>query len=76
MLDLSVGCRTFARVAGQDVELADDAAVLELEDRVRQHPAPAGELAGDRRGGALLVGDGVLDRGHDAGARRSARASL
>src|SRR5262245_54192147 len=54
------------RVTRQDVELADDTAVLELEDRVRQNPASARELARDRRGSAIPVGDGVLDRCHDA----------
>src|SRR5215208_531528 len=54
------------RIAGQDIELADDAAVLQLEDGVRQHLPPAWELAGDRRGGSVPVGDGVLHRCDDA----------
>ena len=44
----------------QDVSLADDAAVLELEDRVGEDLAAARELARDRGGGAVSVRDQVF----------------
>src|ERR671922_526033 len=47
-------------VAGHDVALARDEAVLEVEDPVRDDLAAAGELAGHGGGGALGAGDAVL----------------
>src|SRR5919108_2038972 len=54
-------------VAGHDVALARDEAVLEIEDPVGDDLAAAGELAGHGGGGALGVGDAVLHRRLDAG---------
>ena len=55
------------RVARQDVALADDTSVLDLEHRIRDDLAPAGELAGDGGGRAILSRDRVLHRRLDAG---------
>src|SRR5688572_18131833 len=54
-------------VARHDVALAHDAAVVELEDAVGDDLTAAGELAGDRRRGALPVGDRVVHRRLHAG---------
>jgi hypothetical protein len=54
-------------IARQDLPLADDAAVLELEDPVGDDLAAARELAGHGGGGAMLCGNRVLHRRLDAG---------
>src|SRR5215218_3342817 len=54
-------------IAGQDVALADDATVTELQDGIGHDLAPAGELAGDDGRGAILARDRVLHRRLDAG---------
>jgi hypothetical protein len=56
----ATGC-SLLLIARHDVALAHDAAVSELEDRVGDDLASAGELARDRGGGAVLSGDRVLE---------------
>src|SRR5688572_18953101 len=60
--------RSAACVAHDDVVLAHDAAVADLEDAVGDDLPAAGERAGHGRGGVVAVRDHVLDAGLDAGA--------